>query len=113
MNYLFAAIDPTYIHKDLFGKFAIYDLEEGQQGWEEIKNIQVGDQAAVINSKRNIPLLYEITKVEKTESQIIVYGKPKERIEMNYEKFIRHNNITNNRITSKHQMGQGFNLATW
>ena len=113
MNYLFSAIDPSYVHKDLFGIGAIFDLENGQQGWSEIQDITVGDKAAVINVKRNIPVLYEITKIEKSDKQIVVYGKVIDRIDMSYEKFIRQHNITSSRISSNHQMMQGFNLAMW
>lgn len=113
MNYLFSAIEPSYVHKDLFGAGAIFDVEIGQQGWDEIQNINVGDKAAVINSKRNIPVLYEVTKIEKSDRQYVVFGKIVERIDMHYEKFIRKNQITNSRISPSHQMRQGFNVAVW
>lgn len=113
MNYLFSAIDPSYVHKDLFGLGAIFDVEAGQQGWDEIQDIKIGDKAAVINSKRKVPVLYEVTKIEKSDRQVIVFGEIVKRVDMHYEKFIRQHQITNSRISPSHQMRQGFNVAVW
>ena len=113
MNFLFSAIDPDYKHEVLFGKGAIFDLEPHQHGWDLISEISVGDFAAVIRPSRKIPLLYEVTSIDKQEKRIVVFGKPIERIDQAYDTFVRKNEIKSPKLSSSNMMLQGFNVAVW
>lgn len=114
MNFLFAAIDPDYDHREIYdSKEAIFDLQPHQSGWNEIKQIKDGDLAAIIKPNRRISLIYKVTKVNWSESKVVVFGVPLERIDKPYEQFIRQYGITHSKISLDHQMLQGFNVAKW
>jgi len=115
-------------HKALFGKGAIFDLTSNQHGYDELSTAMEGDIIYVINDKRNVVVAQEITSISeesvtdevinkldlnlKSKELIVIYGKPIERIDSEYSKFIKKNNITNSKINSSTRtMMQGFNVA--
>ncbi|CCQ12614.1 hypothetical protein PALB_35540 [Pseudoalteromonas luteoviolacea B = ATCC 29581] len=122
-------------HKKIYetlGKGAIFDLESSQHGWSDFSKAQVGEQIFVINKNRKIVLGYQITQifdnirladdpvwghqVEATDGGEIrvVFGEPIERVEMEYTRFVRLNNITNPKLDAKSgNMLQGFNCAVF
>jgi hypothetical protein len=115
-------------HKSFFGKGAIFDLTSNQHGYQDLSSAQVGDVIYVINDKRNVVVGQEITVITKdavTEKEIeelslnikrkellVIYGKPIERIDSEYTKFVKENNISNSKLNSDtNTMMQGFNVA--
>ena len=113
MNFLFAAIDSDHDHRKIYGKGAIFDLQSYQSGWTEIKDLKEGDLAAIIKPNRKVSLVYQVTKINWDESKVVVFGMPVKRIDKPYEQFIRQHRITHSKISSDHQMLQGFNVAKW
>jgi hypothetical protein len=115
-------------HKALFGKDAIFDLTSNQHGYKDLSKAQIGDVIYVINDKRNVVVAQEITSITresvtdkeieelnlnpKSKELLVVYGKPIERIDSDYTKFVKTHNITNNKLNiNTHTMMQGFNVA--
>lgn len=126
-NFLVNNIDMRN-HKSIFGKGAIFDLTSNQHGYQELSTAQVGDIIYVINDKRNVVVGQEITKISKdavTEKEIeelslnskskellVIYGKTIERIDSDYTKFVKENNVSNTKLNSDtNTMMQGFNVA--
>jgi len=126
-NFLVNNIDMRN-HKSLFGKGAIFDLTSNQHGYQELSTAKIGDVIYVINDKRNVVVGQEITAISKdavTEKEIeelslnskskellVIYGKPIERIDSDYTKFVKENKVSNTKLNSDtNTMMQGFNVA--
>ncbi len=54
----------------------------------------------------------ELSLNPKSKELLIIYGKPIERIDSDYTKFVKENNISNSKLNSgTNTMMQGFNVA--
>lgn len=111
---------------------AIFDLDESQHGWEDFSKIDVGDRVYVICASRNIPVAYEVTKVEKgvlldRHAQLghiyrssgsgtakAIFGKVIERVDLHYREFVKLHGIKDSKINSETGvMLKGFNCAAF
>ncbi|MDX2465147.1 MAG: hypothetical protein QNK31_11640 [Porticoccus sp.] len=120
-------------HKKIYeelGEGAVFDLSPSQHGWNDFLSIKENDSLYVINKNLNIPLRYIVTKVldgvkldecselsgkvvSVTDGDVrVVFGKPLDRVDMEYPTFVRQNNIKSPKLDPiSNQMRQGFNCV--
>jgi len=122
-------------HKKIYlelGDSAIFDLSPSQDGWDDFAKIDIGDAVFVINENLNVALKYNISKIldgvlldDKTPladsiaassggDVRVIFGFPCKRVDIEYSKFIRTNNIKNSKISPKtNKMYPGFNCTAF